>query len=272
MKSIQYFVSALALGIVLTLPAGVMGISNFDQIPMGEKGLQDFYRWLDTFVAEHKTLVHKESIGTSEDGRDIPALFVTNRAIPNQDKQIAVVTLARHGSELGARVVGPEILNYLVSDRARKVRDTQLVIVVPVANPDGFARDSFNSSMYRLTKTERLSLGKLFSLKSTYPPDMIIDYHSLGKVEGSKIDKGDLCAVIPANTTKWGMDEQIHQHVAQKMVQAAEDGGYPYEIHTLEDLAMYYFGGENMGMGNIGEMPWTLFEGKGLYPSDARRQ
>jgi hypothetical protein len=262
MRGIRYSLWALAIGIALTLPAGVKGISNFDQIPMGEKGLQDFYRWIDTFVAEHQTMVHRESLGTSEQGRDIPALFVTNRSIPDQDKQIAVVTLARHGSEVGARVVGPEILNYLVSAQAQKVRDTQLVIVVPVANPDGFAQDSFNSSMYQLTKTERLSLGKLFSQKSSYPPDMIIDYHSLGKVEGSKVDKGDMCAVIPANTTKWGMDEQIHQQVAQKMVQAAEAGGYPYEIHTLEDLALYYFGGDNIGMGHIGEMPWTSLKEK----------
>ena len=260
LKRVSLFL--LALGIGLMFPVGVIAISNFDQIPMGKDGLQKFYRWIDDFVAEHKAYTYKKSIGTSEEGRDIPAIFVTNKDIPDDDKQIAVVTLARHGNEIGGRVVGPEILNYLVSDEAKKVRDTQLVIVVPVANPDGFARDSFHSSVFRLTKTERLSLGKLFSLKSAYPPDMVIDYHSLGKVEGSKFDKGDMCAIIPANTTKWGMDEQIHQYIAQKMVQAAEAKGYPYEIHTLEDLALYYFGGPNMGKENIGELPWTYLKEK----------
>ena len=49
--------------------------------------------------------------------------------------------------------MGPEILDYLVSDEAERVRDTQLVILVPVVNPDGFIRNEFHSSLYRLTQT-----------------------------------------------------------------------------------------------------------------------
>ena len=229
-------------------------MSVFKHIPMGKEGLEQMYRWLDDFVAEHKEIAHKKSIGTSQEHRDIPAVFLTNRAIPDDVKQIAVVTLARHGQELGTRVVGPEILNYLVSDEAKEVRDTQVVIVVPVVNPDGFVRNEFHSSMTSLTKTERLVLGELFK---AYPPDMIIDFHSLGKEQGSKYDCGDMEVIIPANTTRWGMDEQIHQYVAQKMRDAAEAAGWPYEIHTLEDLAAYYFGGTK-----IGNMPWTYLQEK----------
>jgi hypothetical protein len=229
-------------------------MSVFNHIPMGKEGLEQMYRWLDDLVAQHKEIAHKKSIGTSQEHRDIPAVFVTNRAIPDDVKQIAVVTLARHGQELGTRVVGPEILNYLVSDEAKEVRDTQVVIVVPVVNPDGFVRNKFHSSMTSLTKTERLVLGELFK---AYPPDMIIDFHSLGKEQGSKYDCGDMEVIIPANTTRWGMDEQIHQYVAQKMREAAEAAGWPYEIHTLEDLATYYFGGTE-----IGNMPWTYLQEK----------
>jgi hypothetical protein len=53
------------------------------------------------------------------------------------------------------------------------------------------------------------------------------------------------------------MDEQIHLYVAQKMVDAAEEAGWPYEIHTLEDLAAYYFGGRE-----VGNMPWTSLKEK----------
>jgi hypothetical protein len=231
-----------------------MNLSVFNHIPMGKEGLEEIYRWLDDLVSEHKEIAHKKSIGTSQEHRDIPVVFVTNRAIPDDAKQIAVVTLGRHGQELGTRVVGPEILNYLVSDEAKKVRDTQVVIMVPVVNPDGFVRNEFHSSRYALTRTERLALGGLFA---SYPPDMIIDYHSLGKGSGSTYDKDDMEVIIPANTTKWAMDEQIHQHVAQKMQRAAEEAGWPYEIHTLEDLAAYYFGGTG-----VGEMPWTYVQEK----------
>jgi hypothetical protein len=63
--------------------------------------------------------------------------------------------------------------------------------------------------------------------------------------------------ILPANTTKWAMDEQIHLHVAQRMVDAAEEAGWPYEIHTLEDLATYYFGAREPG-----NMPWTSLKEK----------
>ena len=88
-------------------------------------------------------------------------------------------------------------------------------------------------------------------------PDMILDYHSLGKTEGSKYDAGDMECIVPANTTKWGMDEQIHLDVAKKMVASAEAAGYPYEIHTLEDIYCYYF-----GQHPLGSMAWQPIKEK----------
>ena len=229
-------------------------MTGFDHIPMGEKGLKEVYRWLDGFVEENKRIAHKEILGKSPDHWDIPAIFVTNSDMADDRKQIAVVTAARHGQEVGARVVAPKILQFLTCEEASKIRDTQIVIVVPVVNPEGFVSNKFCSSTTSLTKTERLILGSLFR---TYPPDMIIDYHSLGAQGGSKYDIGDMEVILPANTTKWAMDEQIHQYVAQRMVDAAEVAGWPYEIHTLEDLATYYFGERE-----VGKMPWTSLKEK----------
>lgn len=226
----------------------------FDHIPMGEEGLKEVYRWLDDFVERNRGIAYKEVIGKSEENRDIPAVFITNRNIANDDKQVAIVTLARHGQELGGRVVGPEILHYLASDDAKEIRENQIVIVVPVANPDGFALNQFCSSQTSLTKTERLVLGGLFR---AYPPDMMIDFHSLGKEGGARYDTGDVEVILPANTTRWGMDEQIHQHVALRMKEAAEAAGWPYEIHTLEDLAAYKF-----AQREIGNMPYTYLQEK----------
>jgi hypothetical protein len=226
----------------------------FDHIPMGEKGLKEVYRWLDGFVEENERIARKEVLGKSPDGWDIPAVFITSKDMPDDQKQIGVITAARHGQEFGARVVGPEILRFLASEEARKILDTQIVIVVPVVNPEGFVANEFCSSRTSLTKTERFTLGGLFR---TYPPDMIIDYHSLGAENGSKFDTGDMEVILPANTTKWAMDEQIHLHVAQRMVDAAEEAGWPYEIHTLEDLATYYFGARELG-----NMPWTSLKEK----------
>ena len=226
----------------------------FDYIPMGEKGLKEVYRWLAGFIEKNKRIARKEVLGKSPDNWDIPAIFITNRDMADDNKQIAIITAARHGQEFGARVVAPEILHFLTSEEAAEIRDTQIVIVVPVVNPEGFVLNQFCSSRTSLTKTERLILGSLFR---TYPPDMIIDYHSLGAESGSKYDIGDMEVILPANTTKWAMDEQIHLYVAQRMLDAAEEAGWPYEIHTLEDLATYYFGERE-----IGNTPWTSMKDK----------
>ena len=112
-------------------------MSIFDHIPMGEEGLKEVYRWLDEFVVNNDSIAEKRVLGKSPDNWEIPAIFITNRDIPDEEKQIAIVTLARHGQERGARVVGPGILQFLVSNEANEIRSTQLVIVVPVVNPEG---------------------------------------------------------------------------------------------------------------------------------------
>ena len=212
----------------------------FDHMPMGEEGLREVHAWIDGFVEQNQSIADKKVLGKSDDGKwDIPAITITNKSIPDDDKQVAMVTLLRHGQERGARIVGAEILNYLAGDEAAETRDNQKVIVVPIVNPEGFIRDEFNSSMYGITDMEKRIWGTLCAEDT---PDMMIDYHSLGKSDATKYDRGDMEVIIPANSTKWGMDEQIYQHVANRMLEAAEAKGWPYEIHTLEDLSFYYFG------------------------------
>jgi len=221
----------------------------FDHMPMGDEGLREIYSWIDDFVKKNEKIAEKMVLGKSEDGKwEIPAIIVTNKSIANDNKQIAIVTLARHGNERGGIVVGPEIMNFLASDEAGETRDKQTVIVVPVCNPVGIILDEFHSTMTGITDLEKEIMGNLCAV---YTPDMMIDYHSLGAIQGSKYDRGDMEVIIPANTTKWGMDEQIYQYVAGKMVEETGAKGFPYEIHTLEDLACYYFG----EMGNP-RLPW----------------
>lgn len=114
--------------------------------------------------------------------------------------------------------------------------------------------DKFNSSRTRMTNHERAILAPLLN---AFPPDMMVDYHSLGQANGARHDRGDMEVVIPANTTRWGMDDQIHQFLAHKLIAAAEESGWPYELHTLEDLWQYYFGDRL-----IGNFPWAYMQEK----------
>jgi hypothetical protein len=77
---------------------------------------------LDDWVAKNKNIAHKEVIGRFPDHWEIPAVSITDENVPNDDKQIAVITLGRHGQELETRVVGPEIIYYLGSNDAEEIR------------------------------------------------------------------------------------------------------------------------------------------------------
>lgn len=217
----------------------------FDHMPMGEEGLKEIYAWIDEYVKRNRTIAEKIVLGRSEDDKwEVPAVIITNRSVPEDEKHNAIVTLARHGQERGARVVGPEILEYLASDAASETRNKQTVVVVPIVNPTGVIRDEFHSSLHGITDHEKKIFGVLCS---RFIPDMMIDYHSLGKSDATKYDRGDMEVIIPANTTRWGMDEQIYSLVSGKMVEACAAAGWPYEIHSLEDLNYYYFGDARTG-------------------------
>ena len=217
----------------------------FNHMPMCEEGVKEIFAWIDKYVHNYREIAEKIILGKSEDGKwEVPAVVVTNKAIPREKKLISIVTSSRHGQEKGTRVIGPEILNYLASEKAAETRDKQIVVVVPIVNPEGVVLNEFHSSLYGITEHEK----NIFAyLCSRYTPDMMIDYHSLGEIEGARCDLGDMEAIIPANTTKWGMDEQIYQSVSNRLMEAAASEGWPYEIHTMEDLSNYYFGDAGSG-------------------------
>ncbi|MBP2675078.1 MAG: hypothetical protein H6Q84_1918, partial [Deltaproteobacteria bacterium] len=194
------------------------GSAAYPKKVAGEEGLRDLYAWFDKFAAAHSSFVQKRSLGTSPGKRDIPGFFVTNPAVPSRDKQYSLVVLNRHGQEAGGRVVGPEILNFLASDDAKAIRDSQVVILVPLLNPDGVVVNKFNSSRTSITNLERAVLGPI--IKAT-PPDAMLDYHSLGQSNGARNDRGDMEVIIAANTSRWAMDEQVHQYVGRKMAEAS---------------------------------------------------
>ena len=97
--------------------------------------------WIEKYENNYRTIASVERIGYSDEGRDIKAVHVTNNSVPISDKEIALIIIGRHGDELGTRVVGPAVLEWLASEAAQKTRDRQHIIVVPVANPDVFSLD-----------------------------------------------------------------------------------------------------------------------------------
>lgn len=189
--------------------------------------LSDIYQSLDRLIDRNSDCMHIESLGLSEDGQDIKAVYVTDRSLPLSEKEVAMVVCGRHGDELGTRGVGPALLEWLLSPEGEETRRKQLVIVVPVANPDGCVKEEFFFPQDRLSETEQTTIVKLARV---YHPDAVIDVHS---------DFLDTESVIMANTSNSGEDVFIHNVVRAKMIAEASRLGYPFLAHEVERSRSY---------------------------------
>ena len=59
--------------------------------------LDEVYRGLEEFVAGHAAIARMECLGSSEEGRPVQAVHVTDPAAPAADKEAVLVVCGRHG-------------------------------------------------------------------------------------------------------------------------------------------------------------------------------
>ncbi len=187
--------------------------------------------WVERFVGNHGEIARAEVIAESVEGRAIRAVHLTNAALPDNDKEVALIIIGRHGNEIGTRVVGPAVLEWLASDGAKEIIDRQHIIVVPVANPDGCAHTVFGLPVYHLSGLEKRSL---LPLAAKYAPDVVLDVHSLGKETSMGLNWGGLEAIVIDHTANAGENQYILREMAREMIDAAAADGYPFLFHTLE--------------------------------------
>jgi hypothetical protein len=201
----------------------LMGFSSF-------LSYDEIENWIGNYIHCHREIAYIESIGQSDEGRAIKAVHVTNNSLPMDEKEIALIIVGRHGDEVGTRVVGPAVLEWLASRDAQEIRDRQHVIVIPIANPDGCIHEVFGAPATHLSDIEK---SALLPLGARYIPEIVMDVHSVGK-EKRGLNWGGLEAVIIDQNATEGEDQYILGEMARGMLRAAAREGYPFLLHTLE--------------------------------------
>jgi len=199
-----------------------MGNKGFNFKALSPPNLEELYKQLEDFVYQNRSIAQIHSLGFSAEGRDIKAVDLTDKTVPLSEKEITVIICGRHGDEIGAHASGLMLLQWLASKDAAHIRERQLLMIVPVANPDGFVRGEFFAPKDKLSEVEINTIG---SLVETYLPDTLIDIHSLGR--------GDLEAIILAHSEHRGEDDFIYGILASRMLKGAEAAGFPFLVHTL---------------------------------------
>ena len=173
-------------------------------------------------LADNSDVVELHSLGLSAEGRDIKAMYITDKRVPLVEKEVAVIMGLRHGDEAGVAPAALSLLDWLVSEKGAETRRKQLVIFIPVVNPDGFVKQEFGAPRDKISGDESKIILPLI-LKSQ--ADMLLDIHSL--------ERGNLEAVITGHTEHLGEDDLIHGLAVRRMMEGAAVAGYPYVIHAL---------------------------------------
>jgi hypothetical protein len=102
---------------------------------------------LSNLQKSHPSLLQLETPGKSVQGRPVIAAILTDKTAPNDQKEHVLITTTHSGIEKGATVAAMEIVKWLLSENesAKAVLRHQVVIVMPVCNPDGYVKPSFTN-------------------------------------------------------------------------------------------------------------------------------
>jgi len=102
--------------------------------------LAEYEATLRHWAALHPDRLRVERRGDSHDGHGVYLLRITDAAVPDADKQIALVSALHAGPERSGATSCLKLAEYLLGDspEARETRRKQIVLILPICNPYAF--------------------------------------------------------------------------------------------------------------------------------------
>jgi len=153
--------------------------------PFSYERMQDY---VDTVSASQWAT--ETFLGTSEQGKNIDLLTITNTAIPDTDKEDIYIIGRQHASEISSSHMIKGMIDFLISNDpdAEAMRDNFIFYIVPMVNPDGVAsgksratsenrdpnRDWDNSQSVEIN----IVRNNINSIDTIRKIDLFIDWHS----------------------------------------------------------------------------------------------
>jgi hypothetical protein len=134
--------------------------------------------------------VDKSVLGSSEQGRDLILLTITNLTIPVTDKKVIYIIGRQHAAETSSSHMIKGMIDFLISadPDAETMRNNYVWYIVPMVNPDGVylgnsrgTADLRNANRDWLNdETQEITIlrSHIDSIDSSYGIDFFIDWHS----------------------------------------------------------------------------------------------
>jgi Zinc carboxypeptidase len=182
--------AACAIAMASCLTASAKPPLSVLEHPSPEEVEQGFRRWAE----EYPGCFGYEARGVTPEGRPILMGRITEDGIPDDDKQIALLTSCHVAKELNAGTGLLRFMKWLLSDdpQAVEIRTHQIVLIVPYTDPDGIASGKLEllreiyGSPQRIWSFDGVSDPKKYpeaaalqGIMDEYRPDLYIDFHGL---------------------------------------------------------------------------------------------
>jgi hypothetical protein len=135
--------------------------------PMHRLTWEQYEETLRFWAERHPASLVLESRGTTREKRPLYLLRITDKSVPDADKQVCLITALHSGNERSGGNTVLTLAEWLLADEpeAAEIRRKQMVLLMPILNPFGFfgPDNAFNSQNVDPYTGAR---GKLWDLKT----------------------------------------------------------------------------------------------------------
>ena len=187
-------------------------------------------------AAKKSKIIRAKVAGRSVEGRELWLATVTDFGVPNDRKQVVLLTCGTHGSEESGRALGMAVLDWAQTPAARRTLRRQRILLFTCVNPDGARRDTYhNAADVNLFHAYRESgqcaapeAQAVWDVAMREKPEAYVDCHGLA---GGSMHE----LVLPNIGRLCSSDNVIWQTITNDMTCAAERAGLPQQLsHPIE--------------------------------------
>lgn len=265
MKSHRWFSPCLLVSLLLYVPLLAPAQSSDDQgaklaqlpqpwkAPIHRITFEEYDATLKYWAEQHPAIFNFEKRGESHEGQPVYLVKITDTSVPDEDKQIALVSALHGGPERSGATTALHLIEWLIgdSDLAKETRRKQIVLIVPIANPYAFfTTDRFGNKEKIDLYDPQISYWDLKALKLAVPqrtpelaaflgivdefkPEMHLDLHGTGlqafpedklgdrkMLQGQTMFEISACSYSNCGVRPWD------PRVTEAMVRAGQEAGF----------------------------------------------
>jgi len=230
------FAVTTALTPVRAQPAPTPGGAPVAEQPVWPS-LESLQAQLQRWQEQHPRVLAVETLGQSLQGRPLLLARLTDPGGDVDQKECALITALHSGAERTGATGAFRLMEWLLSDdpEARETLRRQVILVMPVPNPDGYVSGSGANAAGKALYNEWTPAGPpdpeqnpegvaVQQVMDRYQPELHADLHGLDLSFPGHI-------MTESSGGAWSNSalRPYHQGIMRLMDEAAREGGYPSE-------------------------------------------